>query len=221
MKINYQIKLILFGLVLLLASCGSPVVKVDYKLQLAQAVAENNQQVAKALLSKVNLSANVRNLISQYFDVLGNKRVTLMRKLTISNPMVKNENHSFNEIHRAINLWTFADEVYRIEISKSVRILQREELFIGPSEVDFSKCKNFDSNKCAKKARQQLYQHIGSQELQDLLMKMAGKDPCINLTNNLIGQELADQCLQKRMGERQIDLIAIPKFSAQDWYQSF
>ena len=223
MKINYQnlVRALSTGVILFLAACGNPVIKVDYKLQLAQAIVENNPEVAKPLLSKLNISANSRNLISQYFDVKENKRVTLIRKLKISNSMVKNEKPIFNEIHRAINIWTFAEEVYRVEISKAVRILQREELLIAPSQVDFAKCKSFDSKKCASDARKQLYQFIGSQDLQDLLIKMADKDPCINLTEELIGQETADLCLKKRMGEQQVDLISLPKFTAQDWYQAF
>lgn len=220
MKIKFLNKILVVSFIILMTACGTPVVKVDYKMQLAQAIVDNNEFIANSLLSKISLSGNSRNLISQYFDVRNNKQVTLMRKLTISNPMVTNENKSFSEIHRAINIWTFAEEVYRIEIAKAVRILQRKELFIAPSEVDFHKCKAFDSNKCAREARKQLYQYIGSKELSELLYKMAEKDPCINLTEELIGQQTADLCLQKRMGETQVDLIALPEFTVDDWYQA-
>jgi hypothetical protein len=217
MKTRFKLTVCLV-LLALLGSCGAPNKKVNYRDQLINAIIQGNQSSAELLLPKLNLSVNNRNLILQYFDMLSGKSLPLIQSLMVTNPMTINETQPvFLKIHRALNMWVFLSEIYRIEVSKDIRILQREQLYLAPSEVDFSKCQTAVNENCAQNSRTQLYHFMNQEQIIEKLQNMAMRDPCINLTMSLEGEDKANACLKKRMGELKVELLDKPEFSYQDW----
>lgn len=216
MKKNYRF-LIIMALSFGLLSCGAPVVKVSPRDVLIQNIVENNKSAVLQNLPNAGLSTNVRNLIIQYFDMQENMNLKLVQSLLVTNNLVKQESAGFTKINQALNTWAFLQEIYRIEVAKDVRILQRDKLYLAPSNVNFNKCQNTKSSDCAINSRTQLNAFLNQEQITSELKLMAENDPCINLTIELQDDIKANQCLQKRMGEIDVLLISKPQFSFQDW----
>lgn len=206
--------------ILVLQSCGSPKKQHSDKELLIQAIMEGNKGSVEMLLQKVPLGVDRRNLILQYFLMQEDKTLPLIQSLMATNQMVEDEPPQYKEflnMHKAINSWAFLHEIYRLEVAKDIRILQREQLFLAPSNVDFEKCQLKTSANCAYNSRKQLYRFYNQQQIIDELRNMAQNDPCINLTQSLQDETKANRCLKKRMGELQVVLKQKPQFTYQQW----
>lgn len=217
MKIFFK-TFILTSLIFLLISCGNKKVVIDDKDLLSRAIVEGNKGSVEALLQKVEVGVNRRNLILQYFYMLEDKALPLIQSLMVTNTMVAEEQQAvFLKMHRDINSWVFLHEIYRLEVSKDIRLLQRDQLFLAPTNVKFDKCQLTVSESCAHNSRKELYQFMNQEQIILELKQMASKDPCVNLTQSLQGEDKANHCLQKRMGEVDVVLIKKPQYSFQEW----
>lgn len=113
-------------------------------------------------------------------------------------------------------LWAYLHPIYRREIGKDIRILQREELLLAPSNIDFSICVD-EQPVCANLMRGRLKAISSPYEINSRLVDMANNDPCINLTNENMAGDFANQCLANRKGTLKINLLSPPKFIAPEW----
>ena len=119
-------------------------------------------------------------------------------------------------------LWAYAHPIYRQETGKQVRILQRAELLVAPSDINFDKCQSQDINhtKGCSTLRQQVLHIISTKEMNETLRTMANNDPCINLTQDNIAGDAANQCLASRKGDLKINLLSVPVFLSDQWEQA-
>ena len=119
-------------------------------------------------------------------------------------------------------LWAYAHPIYRQETGKQVRILQRAELLVAPSDINFERClvkEVAQINGCST-LRQQIKHLISTKEINETLNTMANNDPCINLTNANVAGDAANQCLASRKGDLKINLLSVPNFLSDQWVEA-
>lgn len=218
---------IIFGLLvfLLLAACGSgPQIKPNSPIQL----------LVQALTAKNN------SAITQYKPVISNKRKVLnmvqlyqltadelpYRVVTNSQLLLENIHHytlAQQIILKELLLWAYAHPIYRQETGKQVRILQRTELLVAPSDINFAHCTlNHDqsSDNTCSPLREKVRHLISDSVMNETLNTMANNDPCINLTQENIAGDAANQCLASRKGDLKINLLSVPNFLASQWEEA-
>jgi hypothetical protein len=94
--------------------------------------------------------------------------------------------------------------------------LQREELLVAPSDIDFAQCVD-EQPMCANLMRGRLKTISSPDEINQRLIEMANNDPCINLSNQNLAGNFASQCLANRKGNLKINLLSSPKFLKDQW----
>ncbi|MCX7552412.1 hypothetical protein OS175_00855 [Marinicella sp. S1101] len=215
-----MLKILTTGLfILLLSACGAPVKPpVDRQQTLIAALVA--QETSQIIASKAQLPMSVKNsnIINLYMLAIKNQPYQLISN---SQKLIKNFHHynpAQQNILKPILLWAYVHPIYRQETAKQVRLLQREELLVAPSEIDFLACEQNDMG-CASTLRQQLSAIIAPNEFTATLMDMAHNDPCINLTDENMGGGLGNQCLASRKGDLKVNLLSHPKFLYAQWAQ--
>jgi hypothetical protein len=212
--------LLVSALFFLLCSCDQPAtIKPQNNLQLlAQALTDKDSNRATILKQQVRISENTQNLIGLYL-MLNQDSITLVEKRI---EYVQQFNPQMNSLQKNIlnelTAWTYLKQIYRQEVSPPVRILQRERLYLAPSEINFKLCPG-NSPKCASVIRKRMTALMTDDEIKNSLRKMASRDPCVNLSFTLKGEEIANKCLKKSKGKLQVNLLPIPKFSYEQWLQ--
>jgi hypothetical protein len=203
--------------ILALISCGSqPVKPTNTKDLLISALIAQDQFLINTEKNKLQLGTKNNNIISLYLLALQDQPYKL-----ISNSQIILQNMHHYNLHQQIILkqlllWAYVHPIYRQETAKQVRILQRETLLVAPSNIDFPLCET-NNEGCANNLRQQLTHIIAPQELTEALTQMAENDPCINLSDENLEGDFANQCLASRKGSLKINLISTPKFLFNQW----
>lgn len=205
-----------------LISCGSPEQKkiaVSTDLLLSQSLAKQNFIRADEYILKIKLTENSINIINLYKMLNHESVLRLHREFEYLRQFYP----QMSEIHKFMfddmSRWHYLNQIYHQEISPPVRILQRDQLYLAPSEVDFKHCQEEQSD-CATDVRHRLTSLMTVLEITKALKKMALKDPCINLSSRLQDEAKANRCLRKSKGDLVIQLLPIPRFNSAQWLQS-
>lgn len=214
----------LLSLVFLLSSCGSgPQVKPKGpKAQLIQALTAKNNVGITQHKSIIKNRTKALNVVQLYQLAISKEpyRVVSNSQLLLQN--IQHYSLSQQIILKQLLLWAYAHPIYRQETGKQVRILQRSELLVAPSDINFAKCLADDLSqvKGCSTLRRQVSHIISNKELNETLHTMANNDPCINLTDDNVAGDAANQCLASRKGDLKINLISIPNFLSSQWEQA-
>jgi hypothetical protein len=183
---------------------------------LATALSQGNKAIIQQHLSTHRLSANAGKLAEMRLMQIENRPLPLA---ALSQSMAKNLSDltpAQLEILKSLALWAHAQPIYRQELGGKVRILQREKLYLAPSHIDLAHCAAAAPG-CANTLRQHLARLVTPEELNQALMEMARRDPCINLTDQLQSDKKAHRCLSKQMGELEVELLPPARFSPSQW----
>ncbi len=211
-------------MVLLLSACGGgPQVKpLSPKAALVLALVTKNNPAITQHKSILNNKRKALNVVQLYQLAVEEKPYRLVSN---SKLLLQNMHHySLQQqiILKQMMLWAYAHPIYRQETGKQVRILQRTELLVAPSDINFSKCQGDDisSIEGCSALRQLINPIISTKEMNETLNTMAGNDPCINLTNENVAGDAANQCLASRKGDLKINLLSVPNFLSDQWEQA-
>ncbi len=211
--------LLLIVVILIIGACSNKKVnKPDSKEMLASALHNKIFSEVGLLLTQIRVTENTHNLIDLFLDIHSENLWVIDQKVEYIKQFLPNMRKTHQAILNKIMIWLYVNQVYRHEVSPPIRIIQREELFLEPSKVDFRKCPNIDAN-CAHEVRKKLLPMIDDEELTLMLKRMALKDPCVNSSTQLQGQTIANRCLNKSKGHLKIILLALPRFSVGQWLQ--
>ena len=206
---------VLLLITLVLAACASAPRKPDYSPLVNALISQDRSAIIVARAS-VPLSVKNDNIINLYLLMIDNNpsAVVANSKLLIENY----HQYSFyqQQILKPILLWAYLHPIYRRETARDIRILQREDLLVAPSNIDFAQCVD-EQPMCANLMRGRLKTISSPHEINQRLTEMANNDPCINLTDKNLGGDFANQCLANRKGDLKINLLSPPKFIADQW----
>ncbi len=203
---------------LLLTACGSQPTKpkVNHKQQLIAALVAQDREQIIAKKDPANLKLKNLNIINLYLLAINNEPYQLLSNSQLLLKNYHNYNGEQQKIIKPMLLWAYVHPIYRQETAKQVRLLQREELLVAPSNIDFVVCES-KINGCASTLRQQVASIISPAELTSTLLDMASNDPCINLTNENLSGEFGNQCLASRKGNLKVNLLSPPQFLFGQW----
>ena len=212
-----MISIILLSLILF--ACGKPdELKVNYKTKLAQALYLKDFKSVAQLKHLVRLSENSQNLINTYQIMQQSSEPELQVQLNYLQQFYQQMNESHQSFYNQMHKWLLFMQIYRTEISPPVRILQREELYLAPSNIDFNTCLKPGAS-CANIQRSKLVQMITEQNITEQLKRMALKDPCVNLSKSLKGSAFANRCLETSKGNAVIELLPKPFLTRSKWME--
>jgi len=208
-------------LIILLTGCGSqPIKPVNNHSALIAALIAQDQHKINLEKSKLSIGTKNSNIINLYLMAIQDKPYNVINHSQKLLPNFHHYNLYQQMILKPILLWAYAHPIYRQETAKQVRILQRESLLVAPSNISFMSCEKKNEG-CANNLRTQLAHVIDSKAFTETLTQMAENDPCINLTDENLAGEFADQCLASRKGNLKINLISKPKFLFNQWQAIF
>ncbi|MCW8870037.1 MAG: hypothetical protein OQK49_04970 [Proteobacteria bacterium] len=208
-------QLVLFVIILVLAACAAAPTKPDYNPLVNALISQNKSAIISARAARP-VSVKNDNIINLYLLMIDNNpsAVVANSKLLIENY------HQYNfyqqQILKPILLWAYLHPIYRRETARDIRILQREELLVAPSNIDFAQCID-EQPMCANLMRGRLKAISSPDEINQRLIEMANNDPCINLSDQNLAGDFASQCLANRKGNLKINLLSSPKFLKDQW----
>ena len=225
LKIPLKSKMKISVLLLLLISvfmtaCEKKSVIVVHSGQqlLIKAIRNKNFTLAEAYLEKIRLTENSQNLIHFYMSLYSENLLTLNNSINYLEQFYSGMSFFQQSVFKQMANWVYLNTIYRQEISPPVRILQRQELLLAPSEIDFDLCVDNSTNThCAFQQRKILLTSLSNKQITNTLKKMALKDPCVNLSSKPQGQKVANRCLNKSTGDLKVSLLPVPFFSYNDW----
>lgn len=209
-------------LIFMLGSCGQQAPKKvapDNTQLLASALTNYNYLQADSLLPKIRMTENAQNIIKLYLMLETKNILKLTRELDYLQQFFPQMSFIHQSIINEIMIWVYLKQIYRDEISPPVRILQRDELYLAPSDIDFSTCEQ-PNTRCANISREKLSTLMTTTDITKNLKKMARKDPCVNLSSGLQDHKKANRCLRKSKGNLAIELLPQPHFSLDEWLQT-
>jgi len=200
-----------------LSACGGSNTRANPRTgTLAQALSQGDKATIQQQLSASGLSPAARTLAEMRLMQIENRPLpvaALSRELVAQHASLHPAQQA---ILKSLVLWANALPIYRQEIARKVRILQREKLYLAPSHIDLARCAN-EAPGCANALRRHLGALVDNDTLNATLMDMARRDPCINLTEQLQSDEKAHRCLSKQMGEIAVELLPPPAIPAAQW----
>ena len=199
-----------------LSACGGNTRPNNSAGELAQALSQGDKAAIQRHLSTTDLPPAARALAEMRLMQMEKRPLpvaALSRELVAGYEQL---NPAQQAILKRMTLWANAQPIYRQEIGRQVRILQREKLYLAPSHIDLARCAN-ESPGCANALRRHLAALVDTESLNNTLMDMARRDPCINLTDQLQSDEKAHRCLRKQMGEIDVELLPAPVIPVSQW----
>jgi len=220
--INRLIVISLLFLLIILTACQSKptlINKPNNKELLIQALRANDFNTANMLIPKLELTENAQNLIHLYVLLRKETLLKLEHEVDYLAQFYLEMNFMHKSMFIQMRNWIDLKQVYRKEISPPIRILQRHELLLAPSEINFESCAS-ENNNCARHQRKRLLTNITAKQINAALKRMALKDPCVNLSFKPQSGEKANRCLMKSSGDLKIELLPLPKFSHNEWLQA-
>ncbi len=215
-----KFKLVYLSIVtLLIIGCGKPTeVRSNNKTQLAQALYLKDFDTVQKLLTKSNLNENKRNLIKANQAMQQGIEPSLQQELRYLQQSYSQMNPAEQSLYNKMHQWLLLKQIYRTEIAPPVRILQRKELYLAPSHINFNICQTTPA-RCASQQRDELTKLITAEVIEQELKKMALKDPCANLSNSLKDSTFANRCLNSSKGDLRIELLPKPFLTQSKWLQ--
>ena len=218
MKINIKTISLTF-VILMLFSCGKPTeVKPNLKTKLAQALYLKNFNTTQSLLKSIKLSETTRSLIEANKAMHQGSEPTLQKELNDLTPSYNQMKASQQQLYNQLHQWLLLKQIYRTEIAPPVRILQREQLYLAPSHINFNVCQTTPA-RCASQQRTALAKIISPEKITQEIKKMALKDPCANLSNTLKNSTFANRCLDSSKGSLRIELLPKPFLTQSKWLE--
>ncbi|MFC3194640.1 hypothetical protein ACFODZ_10365 [Marinicella sediminis] len=217
-----HVKTVMAGVVLaILTGCGSQPVKpqTNHDSLIAALIAQDKTRII-ALREQLNIGTKNSNIITLYTYAMQDQPYQLINHAQVLLPNIHHYSFYQQLLLKPLLLWAYAHPIYRMETAKQVRILQREQLLVAPSQIDFVACESQQQG-CAYQLRTQLAHIISPQELTEALTDMAENDPCINLTEENLAGDFANQCLASRKGDLKINLSSAPQFLFNQWEAVF
>lgn len=205
----------------LLFSCATKTIvkPVDDKSLFAEALEERNLKNINTYKERVQTTENMQNIIKLYMNL----EIDSLIKLGNQIHYIEQFTAQMNDIHRLmlneIAKWIYLKQIYQHEISPPVRILQRSELYLAPSNITFDLCPS-ENAVCASEVRRKAHMLMKNDEIRNNLMSMASIDPCVNLTRQLKGHSFASNCLKKNKGQLRIQLLSLPFINKKLWLQA-
>ena len=205
----------------ILFSCATKTIvkPVDDKKLFAEALEERNIKSIGAYQERVQITENMQNIIKLYMNL----EIDSLIKLGNQMYYIEQFTAQMNDIHRSmlneIAKWVYLKQIYQHEISPPVRILQRSELYLAPSNITFDLCPS-ENAACASEVRQKAQMLMTNDEIRNNLMNMAAIDPCVNLTRQLKGHSFASNCLKKNKGQLKTQLLSLPFINKKLWLQA-
>lgn len=205
----------------LLGSCTSNVkeVVIDDSELLARALSNKIFPTIDGLKDQVRMTENAKNILQLFLTIHSENLVATNRDIEYLKQFVPEMNSIHQEMLNEMMAWLYIKQIYRHEISPPVRILQREKLYLAPSNIDFSRCPESKEG-CASEAWNKISSILTTEEVKLRLKRMALKDPCVNLSTGLKDDLAANRCLKKSKGNLKIKLLAMPRFSTNKWLQA-
>ena len=203
-----------------LNSCGSNNKKAetDEKQLLALALYNKNFKSVSALVPKIKMTENTANIIQLFLHVHSENLLRIDREVEYLKQFASSMSLAHQSLLNEMMVWLYVKQIYRHEISPPIRIIQREELYLEPSQVDFSKCPNQQVD-CAMDVRKKVAELLTKEQILSSIKKMAIKDPCVNSSTRLQGEAIANRCLKKSKGQLKIELLPKPHFNRNQWLQ--
>lgn len=202
----------------LLTACGGGVKPENKKQLLINALVSKNVEAIRANSPAVSANAKAKTLIHLYQFAIDHKPYRLVSNSQAILRDISQYNETQQNMMKALLLWAYAHPIYRQETGKQVRILQRTELLVAPSNIDFDQCLN--QSKGCSSLRKQVSHLFDGPQLNAVLNTMAYNDPCINLSDENLAGESASRCLATRKGDLKINLLSAPHFLATQWEQA-
>ena len=212
-------QIVLLFVIFLLGACAGTPTKPDYN-PLVNALISQDRSAIIAARGTQTLSVKNDNIINLFLLMVDNNPTAVV---THSKLLIENyHQYSFyqQQILKPILLWAYLHPIYRRETARDIRILQREELLVAPSNIDFAQCID-EQPMCANLMRGRLKAISSPHEINQRLIEMANNDPCINLSDKNLAGDFANQCLANRKGDLKINLLSTPKFLADQWLAIF
>ena len=204
---------------LLIIGCGKPAeVKPNNKTLLAQALYLKDFNSAQRLSTQVKLSENTLTLINANKAMHQGSEPGLQNELRYLHQFYTQMSPSHQALYNKMHQWLLLKQIYRTEIAPPVRILQRKELYLAPSNINFNVCQTTPA-RCASDQRAELTKLITPEVIAQELKKMALKDPCANLSNSLKDSTFANRCLNSSKGDLRIELLPKPFLTQSKWLQ--
>lgn len=218
-KVRNSFFLLVFISLFFTACEKKPVIVVPSDKQiLIEAVRSKNFNSANIYLKNIRLTENSQNLIYFYISLYFDNLLTLNNTINYLDQFYSGMSIAQQSVFNQMTSWVYLKSIYRHEISPPVRILQRKELLLAPSEIDFDLCMhNPENSHCATQQRKTLLMFMTNKQITYTLKKMALKDPCVNLSSKPQGQKIANRCLQKSTGELKVSLLPVPFFTYNEW----
>ncbi|WP_395377794.1 hypothetical protein [Marinicella sp. W31] len=204
------------GCCVLLISCAPPKVPDNPNNALLNALLSDNPNAIQQQLNQSDTTVDSSQLIELYNLVLRDRHHQIADQSKILLKRYGNLSNSQKKIAKEIISWAYIRKIYRQETARQVRIYQREELLVAPSDIDFKSCEQTGKH-CANALRERLYPLISADQLTEILLQMAAKDPCINLSNEDRAGEFASNCLATRKGNLKLVLLSPPQFTRMEW----
>lgn len=220
LKLNKYLFVLVLCSLNLLYSCGGNNKKVepDEKELLALALYQNNFQRVSVLLPKVRMTENSVNIIQLFLHMHSENLLKLENKIDYLKQFYSSMSLLHQSLLNEMMGWLYIKQIYRHEISPPIRIIQREELYLESSQIDFSKCPGQIAD-CAMDKREKLTTLFSDDQISGFIKKMAIKDPCVNTSSGLQGEAIANRCLKKSKGQLKIELLPKPRFNTNQWLQ--
>ncbi len=206
---------LLLSMFLLLVGCGAKPKPISQKELLINALMIKDNRAITQHKTIIEDKRRVLNLVQLYQLMVANEPYRVIANSQILLGNIHHYSLPQQAILKQILLWAYAHPIYRQETGKQIRILQRTELLVAPSEVDFLKCER-DLSTCSD-LRRQIEHIISTKELNEALYLMADHDPCINLGDEGLTGDFANQCLASRKGDLKINLLSMPSFLVEQW----
>lgn len=213
-------KIICALIVLLLCACGSNPVKptsVDTSTLIRALLQQDKIQIQQQK-DLIRLGTRTSNIINLYLMLLHDNPIGIVNN---TEQLINNIHHySLQQqiVLQKILLWAYAIQIYRHETGQQIRILQREQLLLAPSNIDFVECELLKEH-CSVELRDRLSSFVSAQELRETLFIIANNDPCINLTDKNLAGDFASQCLASRKGDLKVNLLSPPNFLRDQWIE--
>ncbi len=202
----------------LLTACGGGVKPTNKKELLINALVSKNSEAIRANSQAIGAKPKAKTLVHLYQFAIENKPYRLVANSQTTLRDINQYSLPQQTLLKKLLLWAYAHPIYRQETGKQVRILQRTELLVAPSDIDFDKC--LKQSKGCSTLRNQVSHLFDGVQLNAVLNTMAHSDPCINLSDENLAGESASRCLATRKGDLKINLLSAPIFLASEWEQA-
>jgi len=201
---------------IILAGCGGNTRPKSPTSQLADALSQGDKATIQRHLSAPALSPVAKKLAQMRLFQIEQRPVPTAALAQELAPQYRQMPPAQAAILKHMTLWANIQPIYRREIGHKVRILQREKLYLAPSHIDPNACQQ-PAPGCANTLRAHLRTFVNTDTINTMLMDMAKRDPCINLSKQLQSDEKAHRCLRKQMGELDVELLPPAIIPAAQW----